>query len=85
MTDKTVDTLGRLAQTVAVSLIVMALGWVGTAVTTAGEEIVRLQSEVQNLSEKLEQIDGVQAKIQRLETRVGILEDRSDRSDGEGG
>lgn len=79
MTEKGRTTLERHVQTIGVALVIMTLGWVGAAVTSAGEEIVRLQIEVKSLAERLDQVEDMKGRLQSLETRVGILEDRGDR------
>lgn len=81
MTEKGRNTLERHIQTIGVALVIMTLGWVGSAITSASEEIVRLQSEVKSLAARLGEVEDMQSRLQRLDTRVGILEDRADRED----
>jgi len=67
----------RHIQTILAVVVTSILLWVGSTVSASREEIVRLQEQVSALQARLGIVNDMERRINGLELRIGILENKS--------
>jgi len=71
------STIERHIQTMLAVVVTSILLWVGDTVSASREEIVRLQEQVSALQSRLEIVNEMDRRINSLEMRVGIIENKN--------